>query len=858
MIPEFVLPPAPSRHELEATAALRTELQDRFCELPIEIRISAGLSAEAPHRQRGAYFVRQRRERDKLLVELTGEQEGALYAAYAWLRRQGWVFQLAGDSSPSKDRPISCHEFSIERTPRFAWRGLQLWNFWWPGRDSWAFEDYKSYIDQFPKLALNQFDFPLYWYEPLFTGVRFTGVPLRRLPLSGVDVSLARIGRDALSGMGRFTSPDIPEHLGDDARHIGARDLLRRVLAYARSKGLRTNIGIEIANLALIDPLLLKRLPPEDLYEGGLLVQPSSPTGKALAQARLTALFEAFPDEDIYSIWQSEMGVWRTTSGSPHVEDVAFRQAFSHYADNLEPGDFDQLQWLRISADISKTLKPGAMLSTGGWGAERLMIAADEVLPNNMIRSTIADYEPEFGLRRNAFDAYTKTKGPKGHTTWAEVDQHLWIQQPKVSATLKVLDNLERTNVESVSMLHWRLLFPEPDLHAFVEGCWDSSLTADTLLQGWSESKFGPAAGPHAAKAMKLLQRFNELIVEQTPDILHSAWWVGFDCHMGGLLAANRYLDGNPISNKFIEENIEPLLLNSDQVMSCLREASAELQKALEKPATPVENQRLRFWANRAKYSHDLYYAHLEIAKAVKLAGRAVSKHDYERALAHIHSADAGRVVTEFAERLGENDSPERGELGLLLSLNIKFLGSVRRLEGAIRRCLSEEELPPIRGEADVRAGINLPRKEYATFFELLHVSTTDWTRDADYYHLPSEFDYEVLRGTVGKLSPREGVWSDPVELELAIKGPPGWSGKLGLYFYQELDWDTPFRKQDVFVEDSLIGTVQDFHSRGEFFDEGVWLECATSFPDSGLMRVRIKRCGGGDARLSAFFLAQG
>lgn len=89
-----------------------------------------------------------------------------------------------------------------------------------------------------------------------------------------------------------------------------------------------------------------------------------------------------------------------------------------------------------------------------------------------------------------------------------------------------------------------------------------------------------------------------------------------------------------------------------------------------------------------------------------------------------------------------------------------------------------------------------------------------------------------------------------------AIKGPQGWSGKLGLYLYQEVDWDTPARKQDVFVEDARIGTAQDFHSRGEFFDEGVWLEHTTSFPASGLKRVRIKRYGGGDAGLSAFTLA--
>lgn len=197
---------------------------------------------------------------------------------------------------------------------------------------------------------------------------------------------------------------------------------------------------------------------------------------------------------------------------------------------------------------------------------------------------------------------------------------------------------------------------------------------------------------------------------------------------------------------------------------------------------------------------------------------------------------------------------PEKGELGLLLSLNVKFLGSVKRLEGAIRRIVDPPSLVA-RGVVDVRAGAKLPRREYATFFELLHVASQPWTQDADQSSLDPGFDYDLARGSVGRLSPSEGVWTDAETVELLLHGPAGWRGNLDLYFYQELDWDTPFRVQDVYLDEAFIGRVRDFHGRGGYHNEGLWLRVPVAFPPSGAVAIRVHRRGGGDARLSAVVL---
>ncbi len=857
----ITVPENSNAHEREAAAAISERLADRTIVDDVEIflgraALAAGdrsISSTALAAQ-DSYCIRQSAGSDGVQVLLAGNGRGVLYGTYAWLERQGWSFHLYGDVSPEADTPFDMSEITIDRSPRFKWRGLQLWNFWWPGRDSWGLTDFVHYLDQFPKLGLNQFEFPLYWYEPLFTGVEFAGAPLRRLPLSGVDVNLVRVGADSFDGMGRFTSPAVPDGASDEDRMQAARGLMRKVFAHARSLGLRTTVCAEIGNVFLVDPDLLSRLPARDLYEHGLLVQPSSATGKALARARLKALFDAFPDVDVYALWLTEIGPESTTLGSPHPDDVAFRERHSHLAARLTPGDLDQLQWLRNSAEIAGEINPGATLSIGGWGIERLFEAADETLPDDMIRASIADYEPAFGLRRGAFEAYGKTRGARSHTTWAEVDQHLWIQQPKVTATARVLGALEEHGVESVSQLHWRKLFCDADIFCFAHDCWTNSGGPAELRRHWANLKFGISAGSLAAEGLRHLEAFNDRIVEMTPDILHSLWWVGWDCFVGGLLAADRYLDGEPLSEKFLEDTVHPLLESAQDADRHLSAAAATFQDALQRDASPVQRERLGYWANRAAYSRDLYRAHVALAKAVLWASKAKNENDLVKALAQIKEARAEEVVANFAERLGEGATPDCGELGLLLSLNIKFLGSAKRIEGAIRRLLARQETIP-RGVMDVRAGLELPRNLYRNGFELSHLATRPWLAKHDHVHAESGFSYKVIRGKCGRLSPKDGAWSDPHEVVVDIEGPPGWSGALCLYFVQELNWQSPFRQQDCFVNDVCIGQVRDFYCKGEFWDEGSWLPTDVTFPQDGRIQVRIKRRSAGDARLCRFVL---
>ena len=407
--------------------------------------------------------------------------------------------------------------------------------------------------------------------------------------------------------------------------------------------------------------------------------------------------------------------------------------------------------------------------------------------------------------------------------------------------------------MQGVSQLHWRRLFQDADLYCFTHGCWSDAGGPDKLRRSWAIAKFGSAAADFVVDGTQALEAFNDEVVRQTPDILHSAWWVGFECFMGGLLSANRFLDGVGPSEKFIEDAITPLLASAEVMDRHLSKAVAAFEKAVRSEMTSSQKTRLGYWLNRASYSRDLYRAHVKLARAVQLAAGTADPKRLRDALTEIESADAEGIVARFAERLGEGTVPDRGELGLLLSLNVKFVGSFKRIEAAVRRLLHPPKPEPAKGVLDVRAGALLPQIDYANYFQLLQVSASPWIPQNDLVFSEAGFSYQVVQGSVGRISPVESVWSDRERLIVEIRGPANWRGILDLYFYQEPDWDTPFRVQAIELNGHHIGQVQDFYGRGSYHDQGIWRFFEIAIPSSGILELAIVRLGGGDARLSRF-----
>jgi hypothetical protein len=789
------------------------------------------------------------------------DANGVRFGVYAFLEQLGCSFHLYGDILPDPVSALPMTAFDISRAPRFKKRGMQLWNYWYVGRDSWCYEDFDAYLTQFPKLGLNLFDFPLYLYEPLFTDYGFEGRRIDGHFLAGIDTNLARIGGEAFGNRARFVSPDIPDDAPQAERNAAAITLMRRVFARAHELGIKTSVDIELASLLHSNPVLLPMLPSEDLFDDGMMVAPSSPTGKALLRSRLEALIAAYPDCDYYGLWQPEGVTMFESAGSPHPEDVAFRQRHAHLAD-LSPSDLDYAHSLNIAHAMMADIEPGAQITTGGWGAERVIAAADALLPNDIIRSTLGYYEPQLTLKTNRLAGYAKTAGPKWHITWGEVDQHMWVMQPKTKTTATILDQLEGHGVEGAMLLHWRQLFSDLDISLFAKNCW-TGVDREATLGDWIARKFGAETETPMRAAIDALEQFN-LLVCDIDSIEQSIFWVGFDCGVGGVLFGHRYIgNGALLPEMWLNDGVRPNLTVNAQAITILQRA-AEHSAAAMLLADGAGRTCLRYFVNHVRLTLALHESHLIVARAIMAIAEAQRTGDEKpglhEALAILSQTNPEDIVRDFAHCLSEGADPDKGELGLLLSLNVKYIGGVRRLEGRIKRALGLE--PPLlsplpQSKLFVACGANAVERSYT----MPHDSSMIWshprTDAADMILAEEGFGITVdKRANAGKVNPDTGCWLCPGEIAFTIAAPVGFKGRIRLYFYYEPDFDSAFCAQEPFVNGQSLGLQRDYFCKGRYWDEGDWLETDVAI-DANVTSIDVKVVARGrlDARLSAIEL---
>ncbi len=812
----------------------------------------------------GSYRIR--REPGVAGAIVGGDAEGVQRGVYAFLEQLGHSFHLHGDIFPADHAPLPETAFDHSAAPRFASRGMQLWNYWYVGRDSWSYADFDAYLTQFPKLGLNLFDFPLYLYEPLFTDYLWHGERIDGHFLAGIDTGLVRIGGGAFKSRRRFVSPDIPDDAPQAERNRAAIALMRRVFARARELGIKTSVDIELSSLLHSNPALLAKLPADDRFDDGLMLAPSSPTGKALLRERLEALVAAYPDCDVYGLWQPEGVTMFESAGSPHPEDVAFRAAHAHLSDRLSPADLDYVHSLRMAHAMLAQIKPGATIATGGWGAERIIAVADAVLPPDIIRSTLGYYEPQLTLKTRRLDNYAHSAARKWHITWGEVDQHMWVLQPKTRTTATILDQLEGHGVEGALLLHWRQLFTDLDISLFAKACWTGPGTdRDAALAQWIASKFGAATVPAMRAAIDALEDFN-LLVTDIDRIEQSIFWVGFDCGVGGVLFAHRYVgNGEPLPEMWLADGVRPHLTVNVPATDILKRAAAHCAEAMAL-AEGAALGRLAWFDNHLRLSVALHESHLVVARAILAIEAAQAEGEEEAgfatALTILGETDPEAVVEQFATILGEQPggAPDKGELGVLMSLNVKYVGGIRRLEGRLKRALGIA--PPLLAPSPgarlfVACAAHAPARSYTVAHDSSMVWTHPHTPAAD--RIVAADGFAVVPGaglTIGRINPDTACWLQPGEIRFALHAPAGFRGRLRLYFYYEPDFDSAFCWQEAVVDGRPLGVERDYFCHGRYWDEGVWVETEVAAgADGAPIDVRIAARGRLDARLSAIEL---
>ncbi|MFE6736568.1 hypothetical protein [Microbacterium sp. NPDC057650] len=821
--------------------------------------------SDIDHVPAGGYAISVTTEPTRGVAWVVADGDAVVEAAAAALLSEfGFGFSLAGDVAP--DPAAELLGLSAVRTvaPRFMTRGTQLWCFWLPGRDVWGLQEYKKYLDQFPKLGLNLLDIPLYLYEPLYTGYDIGGVSADQIHLAGRDLSAVRVGAEVMAGAPeRFVSRDIPLHASGAERAQNAQELMRRVIEHAHSLGVKTCFGIEPANALDFGQEARSIMPESDLYEHGRLVQPSSPSARALLRSKLSALFKAYPDCDYYGLWQSEAGIWRANSGSPHPDDAAFREALQAKDPSAEPSDADYLRWLQLADELAAELKPDARFVTNGWGCEAIFRCADEVLSDRFIRSSIAKYEPRMTVDGDRLASYAATDGETWNVTWAETDQHMQVVQPKFEATRAVIDRLEELGASGLQTLHWTTVQAQINLDFITSQMWNPRPSIDEFLLDWASRRFGEAAAPSVADAFRALEDLNELTVKADPTM----WsWPGLECGLTPALGAHRFIRSDAgFPERWMELSRGPLAEHQQEMLRLAACAAGTLRDALARGGTSrSQYQELERLAELFTYVEVHYAAHFQVLDAAhawhtEATSSTPTREGFLAALALIDGELPVQAIEHLVASLGPGvGDPDIGQLGMVLTLNEKLLGGTARLMGSMRRAIDGD--PGITGthsdETVIAAwpGVNIPEvqfdPEYGTWDVTppqrgVHVPAHDRISVAPGWALNVGEQNESIRQT-GEL----GSWRHSQRIELGVSGPIGSRARVRLYFWEDSGWNSLFRRVLVRINGEVVATAIDFLGHGEDQSDGVWIEHEIDLVD-GAADISLERVGNADVQVS-------
>jgi hypothetical protein len=779
----------------------------------------------------------------------------------ALLKEFNFAFSLAGDVVPDPLPEMSTVDAVREVRPRFQTRGTQLWCFWYPGRDAWGIKEYRQYLDQFPKLGLNLLDVPLYLYEPLYTGYNYGGVTADEVHLSGLNLSNVRVGRAALDGAPeRLVSRDIPLNASGSERHRAALTLMREVIDYAHSLGVKTCYGIEPGNALDFGTQARSVMPASDLYEDGRLIQPSSPSARSFLRSRLTALFESYPDSDYYGLWQSEAGLWRSHGGSTHPEDVAFREALQAKHPDVEAPDADYLRWLQLADELAAELKPDARFVTNGWGCEAIFQCADEVLSDRFVRSSIAKYEPKMTVDGDRLASYADTKGEKWNVTWAETDQHMHIVQPKFEASRAVIDRLEELGATGLQVLHWTTVHSQINLDFIASQMWSPQPSVDEFLIDWATRRVGNAAAPNVARAFRLLEELNNVTIDADPDM---SSWPGFECGLAPPMHAHRFVRTDAgIPKEWFRGSRDPLVAVQAEMLSLASRAATEARSALENSAADGSQRVLLVrLAELFAYVDAYHSAHFQVLDAAHAwheaaTSKTAGPDKFTAALDLIDESLPVRAIEHLVASLNSED-PNLGQLGVLVAVNEKLLGGVNRLVSRMRRAIAgklnvtQRDNPaalitawPGMAETDVQYELENYTWNSEALVETVRTADRDQISCADGWAVHVADGVESLR-----LTAEIGSWRHEQHISLAVNGPIGARARLRLYFWEESGWNSLFRRILVRINGEAVTTVVDFLGNGEDQSEGVWVEQDVELVD-GTASISLERVGTADVQL--------
>ena len=654
------------------------------------------------------YWLRRITMQGRPALVIGGNDEaGTMYAGYDFLERLGFVFLLTKDILPEQKADVALPVLDERVEPAFHRRGVHVDNCY-PNQTLWSLADWQRTIDQMAKMRMNYLQ--VFWFpntpwltyeyhgEKNFLGdasVKESGYMLWRESQGSFLAKDMTVGREHFKDP-RIAPPELQDVETPDQAFTKAQDLLRAVIAYAKTRKIDTWLAIDPVsvppNLGRFARHLTGDLPFQPIL-GGAYMCPDDPVAHAINESRLRSLFATYPQAQGYFLWFPEL--YPVCDDAPSraytlrerpklfADETrhwkAYANSYEHNADRVVDSDASSLELIRNALEARDRINPQAQVGIGAFGRGFVYPLIDKMFPKNVPLTDMisrAIWTP-MGVPMSDYGGM----GERERTLITRSDDDSSMLGMQFSVNMYYKDRTFEGALENGVAGHAtqvnRARGMEQNERYMAEGGWNPHLTPDEFYRHYTRRIFGEPAAPEVLKAFEIL--------EQNEEFLH---WVGRNnfpcCGLPGEIGIMRPFSeqGNPYDGPTFAGWARYLDHARDEPVYYLRsidmlhQALSHLDMA-ERTAAPGSRAELDYLRNKT----EAYAMHLETLVTLDQAylefdaafrERSTNRDEFMRRLDHslemFHAAhrQAVAMATKFSQIV---DDPS--DLGVLYRINV-------------------------------------------------------------------------------------------------------------------------------------------------------------------------------------------
>lgn len=343
------------------------------------------------------------------------DEAGTLYGAYDWLERQGIVFQISTDVIPYHRDSLPLTRLDVRSEPSFTQRGFGISSVY-ETRAIWSYPDIVKFIDQMAKEKLNYLIWHMFTPEPYleysYAGEKKLmgdesswqgGYVLPAYNSGSRKVEDYFVGKEAFTRFGKhYMAPDEWQGVQDQDRvFASARDLLQRVIKYAKTRNVKVWIALESLNQ--FDTNIARHvrrpdylLPYSPIY--GAYICPTDPAVHKINELRFKSLIENYSEAEGFLFWVNEQ--YYATCHDPE-DEALFNKERAAYAgakdellrthiqnfgnpDAAIENAIGSVYLIQKILEVRDRLSPKTKIGVGMWGRSFLLPTLDKVLPKDV------------------------------------------------------------------------------------------------------------------------------------------------------------------------------------------------------------------------------------------------------------------------------------------------------------------------------------------------------------------------------------------------------------------------------------------------------------------------------------------